>query len=870
MAGERAAKDNAIAKDGGSPVATAVRAPIEASLGASLGHVRVHSGGSASAQVDSQGARAFTYGPNIFLGSGQSSSDVALMAHESAHVVQQGSGSRTMQFAGTGVANRFETEAEHASAAVLAGVALPVRERTGGPTRQFSWFSRAVSAVGGAVSSAVSAVGNVAGAIRDRVLRFIGERVSSIPGFDLLTVILGRNPVTGQPVERSAVNLIRGFMGLIPGGAALFEKIQQTQIIQRAYEWFSQEIPKLNLTWDAIVALFRRAWDSLSASDLLNPGGVFERMRGIFGAPLSRLANFALAAGNKLLEFVVEGALKIAGDAGGRVMAMIRRAGSVIQRIINDPIAFGRNLIASVRGGFGRFTSNIVEHLRNGLIGWLTGSLTGAGIRLPRSFTDWRGIIAMVLDIIGLTYQLFRRLLVRAIGEERVRFLEGVFDFLRILVTQGLGAAWEKIKEYASNLTDMVIGGIRDWVARTVVGQAIVRLLSMLSPVGALIQSAIAIYNTVMFFVERIQQIMQLANSVFESIANIASGNISGAITYVEQAMARTLPVIISFLARLIGLGGISDRIREIITRIRTAVEGALNRVVDWIVARVRGLVSGAAPGSPQSASTAAQAPVGTQVFEISLDMNGQTHQLALTFGSEAHVDIASANRDLLSRKISRVIQELRRQNPPNAPRIADLTAIVTIVMTIEQKAKADVRNPATPRDQIRNPRTQLNQIPGMAGDFEDLKRAVERYGRNYRSNDIEALLTSATAVSDAERWRALVDRATHKRPADYARGKHWKGTTEEQRRNNSSSSGGGDGQFLASMTADQVKQLERSTLLEGEKEPRGASTTWTWKRYSTPIGYANGEPAHWHRAEITDISNPIPSVHSHPRASRD
>jgi Domain of unknown function (DUF4157) len=862
MAGERAAKDSA--KDGGSPVATAVRAPIEASFGTSLGHVRVYSGGGASARVDSQGARAFTYGPNIFLGSGQSSSDVALMAHESAHVVQQGPGSRTMQFAGTGVANRFEVEAEQASTAVLAGVAFPVRERTGGAVRQFSWFSRAVSAVGGAVSSAVSAVGNVAGAIRDRVLRFISEHAGSIPGFDLLTVILGRNPVTGQPVERNAVNLIRGFMGLIPGGAALFEKIQQTQIIQRAYEWFSQEIPKLNLTWDAIVALFRRAWDSLSASDLLNPGGVFERMRGIFGPPLSRLINFALAAGSKLLEFVVEGALKIAGDAGGRVMAMIRRAGSVIQMIINDPIAFGRNLIAAVRGGFGRFTSNIVEHLRNGLIGWLTGALTGAGIRLPRSFTDWQGIIAMVLDIIGLTYQLFRRLLVRAIGEERVRFLEGVFDFLRILVTQGLGAAWEKIKEYASNLTDMVIGGIRGWVERTVVGQAITRLLSMLSPVGALIQTAIAIYNTVMFFVERIQQIMQLANSVFDSIANIASGNISGAITYVEQAMARTLPVIISFLARLIGLGGISERIREIITRIRTAVEGALGRVVDWIVARVRGLVSGGAPGSPQSASAAAQSPVGAQVFEISLDMNGQTHQLALTFGPEAHVDIASANRELLSRKISRVIPELRRRNPANAAaRIADLTAIITIVMTIEQKAKADARNPATPRDQIRNPRTQLNQIPGMAGDFEDLKRAVERYGRNYGPTDIEVLVASATAVSDAERWRALVDRARHVPPAAYSSAKHWRGRTEDQRRDNSRN--GGPGQFLASMTAEEVKQLERSTLLEGTRG-QGGSTVEARKRYDNPIGYAEGELAHWHLAAITAIDSGEPTIHSHPR----
>jgi hypothetical protein len=599
---EVAGKDKA-PESAGAPLASSVRQPIESSFGTSLGHVRVHS----SPAVDQVGACAFTYGSNIFLGSRESPSDLGLMAHESAHVIHQSS-SPAVQFSGGGVANRFETEAESASAAVVSGASFQVRGRTAGRLPQFSWLSGAVSAVGSVARSAVSAVADAAGAIRDRVLQFLSEHANSIPGFQLLTVILGRNPFTGQAVERNAVNLIRGFMGLIPGGDALFEKIQQTQVIQRAYQWFSEEIPKLDLTWDAITGMFRRAWDSLSASDLLSPSGVFARMRGLFGPPLSRLINFARAAADKLLEFVIEGALRIAGDAGGRVMALIRRAGGVFRTIVNDPIAFGRNLIAAVRGGFERFRGNVVEHLRNGLIGWLTGAMAGIAITLPGSFSDWRGIIGMVLDILGLTYQLFRRLLVRALGEERVRFLEGVFDFLRILVTQGVRAAWEKIKEYSGNLTDMVIGGIRDWVARTVVGQAIVRLISLLNPVGAIIQTAIAIYNTVMFFVERIQQIMALANSVFDSIANIASGNIGGAISYVEQAMARTLPVIISFLARLIGLDGISARIREIIQRIQQTIERTFERIIDWIVTRVRGLIGGrAAAATPQDAAP----PVG-------------------------------------------------------------------------------------------------------------------------------------------------------------------------------------------------------------------------------------------------------------------
>jgi hypothetical protein len=48
--------------------------------------------------------------------------------------------------------------------------------------------------------------------------------------------------------------------------------------------------------------------------------------------------------------------------------------------------------------------------------------------------------------------------------------------------------------------------------------------------------------------------------------------------------------VAISFLARLIGLGGISDTIRSIIARIRAPIDRGLDRVVDWLAAQARRL----------------------------------------------------------------------------------------------------------------------------------------------------------------------------------------------------------------------------------------------------------------------------------------
>src|SRR4029453_15649248 len=110
-----------------------------------------------------------------------------------------------------------------------------------------------------------------------------------------------------------------------------------------------------------------------------------------------------------------------------------------------------------------------------------------------------------------------------------------------------------------SNLREMVMEQIMTFVRDRIVTAAITRLVTSLNPAGAFIQAVIAIYNTVMFFVERLRQITQVAMSFIASMAAIASGNITAAANRVEQTMAGLLTLVISFLARLVGLGRVSD-----------------------------------------------------------------------------------------------------------------------------------------------------------------------------------------------------------------------------------------------------------------------------------------------------------------------
>lgn len=76
------------------PLPDSLRAYMEPRFGADFSGVRLHTGGEAAVLNRSVGARAFTYGQDIYLGEGQAELDSnegkRLLAHELTHTIQQG------------------------------------------------------------------------------------------------------------------------------------------------------------------------------------------------------------------------------------------------------------------------------------------------------------------------------------------------------------------------------------------------------------------------------------------------------------------------------------------------------------------------------------------------------------------------------------------------------------------------------------------------------------------------------------------------------------------------------------------------------------------------------------------------------------
>lgn len=310
-----------------------------------------------------------------------------------------------------------------------------------------------------------------------------------------------------------------------------------------------------------------------------------EQMKEEMSGLVSKIGNLLAGAMMKFFKW----ALKKAGLAADQLMAVINKGKSVITKIVGDPIGFIGNLIKAVKKGIGQFATNIKTHLVSGLVSWLTGAMSDVPIQLPQKF-DLKGIFSLVLQILGLTWERIRTKLVKRLGERVVRIAEVSIDIVKRVVIDGPIALWEMIKEKAAEIKTQVMEGIRNWVIINVIKQGIIKLVSFLNPAGAILQAIIAIYNTVMFFVENAQRLVQFVKSIFDSIGNIAMGKLSAAASYVEKVMGMTIPIIMNFLARLLGLSGIGKAISNVIKKIRKPIDKVVDRVIDTVVKKAKSL----------------------------------------------------------------------------------------------------------------------------------------------------------------------------------------------------------------------------------------------------------------------------------------
>ena len=432
----------------------------------------------------------------------------------------------------------------------------------------------------------------------------------------------------------------------------------------------------------------------------------------------------------ELAKLILEPILYALGIEPAAFYQMIARAMEALDIIIDDPIGFLSNLIDTVVGGIRQFGGNIVTHLQAGIIGWLTGAL-GGDIQIPQRF-DLMGVLDLARQILGLTVDMIRRVAVRVLGEEAVERIEFVMGYVVELVTGGFSALWDKIMADLSTLKDLVLDGIKSFLMERIVMAAITWLASMFSPVGALVKLVMTIWNFMMFLKDQLARIIQVVQTVVNTMWEIATGVLQPAMDGVEGVLGRLLPIVIDLLARLLGLGNVAGRVREIIGDVRQRIEDALVNLIN----RVLSAFTGGRMGGGNTPDNNTPAGDGEIMAPIAVRGGGESHTLRIEDQGETVVPMIHSTpqtlESWLDSRAAAPFEALAEESGWNTPDQADekgrkKTELQTLVARAkEEEAQLDRAAEAAEDAITANPETATDETQATQAEGEQTKRALE------------------------------------------------------------------------------------------------------------------------------------------------
>ncbi|WP_213279994.1 hypothetical protein [Chryseobacterium indologenes] len=440
--------------------------------------------------------------------------------------------------------------------------------------------------------------------------------------------------------------------------------------------------------------------------------------------------NKALGALSGVFAFIIEIKNTLTNLLAGVVDA--------IQAIITDPIGFFKNLIAGVSQGFTNFGNNIWTHLKTGFFGWLTGAMKGISITMPEDVFSLKGIFSITTQVLGLTWSGIRAIGSKVVGEPVMKVLETSFEMVQIVRKEGVAGLWEHLKDQFADLKETVMDAIMDIIQTQVIQAGIKWIMGLMTPVGAFIKAAMAIIDVVKFFIQRAAQIMELVKAFTDSIKAIASGNVGAVAKAIENALGKAVPVLIGFLASLLGIGGLADKVVGVIRKIRERIVKAITKF--WTFVKEKGSKLFAKLGVGKLGSGKKKEKVDdkhinnmdSEITPEPFTMNGEKH--TLTF-EKRKIYMASEKR-LLSEKLASAAKYAKAN--PDAEEFngkgGEVQNDISNLKAETQNAEKELNDAEQMKDSQSD---KIKKVEESQKKLDNLALSISRFGRKYRLIDL-------------------------------------------------------------------------------------------------------------------------------------
>ncbi|MFL4470113.1 hypothetical protein ACERZ8_09620 [Tateyamaria armeniaca] len=280
--------------------------------------------------------------------------------------------------------------------------------------------------------------------------------------------------------------------------------------------------------------------------------------------------------------------------------------GDAATRIMRQPGQFLRNLGAGILQGLTMFMDNIGNNIRSAVVTWLTGNLGSAGIEVPTTF-DAKSLIGFAMELVGLGLTNIKDIARRVFGRRIVAMIEAGaagFEHIKrlfdILVNEGPAGLYDHLRAEFERIKGEMMEKIGQALAQSLVVAGIRKALGLLSGLlsggaGTVITIVSTIIDVVLWFRDNAAQLAELVSTIASTALAVLNGNVGVLAGAINTVLQRLLPVALSFVGALVGIGGAVRRIQQIFRAIRrpatraiTALFRRLKRGVQRLLRRLR------------------------------------------------------------------------------------------------------------------------------------------------------------------------------------------------------------------------------------------------------------------------------------------
>jgi len=449
--------------------------------------------------------------------------------------------------------------------------ALEEKRRAERESENQSWWRRAASWVRNALQALTDTINSIFDAVRSAVTSIIdGVKALATTLIDAATsFIQGVIQAYGAFLSFAIDNLI---------GSVFPELAQElTDFVDSAVEWAQGAIEHLATNLKTYVSSLL---DTLTT--ILD--GVLKLFQTAVNVQLGLAYAILTGDWEDGLKMALDAVLALAGIDTGEFYGLLGTADDTIMHVLRNPGEFVSNAINAAGQGFQQFGGNFLTHVINGFTEWAFGASISVGLLMEQEWSA-RSVFGAAADLMGLSEPKLMEKAIEVVGQENVARFSWVWDFVDNAIQGGVIGLWDHVQENLGGMYEGVVDTIQNWLMVNIAQEAAIKLLSMFSPIGAIVQAVMTAWDVYVFLRDNIQEIYAVIQAFVTNFSELAMGNLTAAANGIEQGLASLIPITLDLLAQVFGLSGAQEKVYETVDGVRDVVDAGVTTFLEGLSA---------------------------------------------------------------------------------------------------------------------------------------------------------------------------------------------------------------------------------------------------------------------------------------------